>query len=197
MSDATKTASPKKASKPKAAASHPTFFVMISKAIAETKSRKGASRPAILNYIEANYDVDKKSLPAQLRTQIRRLVEADMLIQNGQSFKVSEAGKAKLKAASKPKKATKAAGAAAAKPTAKKTGEKKTSTAKKAGTTAKKPSTTAKKVSTTAKTTGTTKKTGVKKTTKAAGAKKATGTKQAAGAKKTAAKKSGTKTSKK
>lgn len=128
MSDTTAT---KKATKPRAPPTHPTYKVMIAKAIAEAKSRTGVSRIALAKYIEANYKVDKATLPVHLRLQLRKLVAQGFLAQTGQSFKVSAEGKAALKdAAAKVKKAEKKA-KKATDGQSKKTTEKK-STEKKA-----------------------------------------------------------------
>jgi len=160
---------------PKKEAAHPSFKVMIAKAIAEAKSRTGVSRQAILKYIEANYKVDKTALPNLLRQQLKRLVAAGLLAQpTSGSFKVTD----KLKADLKPKKAKK--------PAAKKVTKKPKKAVKKAKKAAKPKKAAAAKKTAAAKP----KKAASAKPKKAAAPKKAASKpkKAAAGAKKAAAK---------
>ena len=120
---APKAKTPKKASKPKAAPSHPKTTVMIVAAIKALKDRKGSSLPAIKKYIAANYKVDTVKLAPFIKKGLKSLVEKKALIQvKGKgasgSFKVAAAEKKEKKAAKPkakkpktPKKAKKPAGA--------------------------------------------------------------------------------------
>ena len=144
-----------------------TYNTMIANAILGLKARGGASRPALKKYIlENNKDISLDAFERSLRTAIKKGVASGELVQIKQSFKLSDAAKAKK--ALKPKKPK----VVKKKVVKKKTIKKKTTKKK---TTAKKPST---KKKTTKKKAGakkkTTKKTGAKKkTTKKKAAKKA------------------------
>ena len=152
MSDAEKKTPAKKASKPKAAPTHPKTSVMVVAAIKALKERNGSSLPAIKKYIAANYKVDTVKLAPFIKKALKSMVEKKVLIQTkgkgaSGSFKVGAAEKkpaaakkpAAKKAAKKPageKKAKTPKKKAAAKPK-KAAGEKKAKTPKKAKAAAK------------------------------------------------------------
>jgi len=87
------------------AKAYPTYEVMIAKAIAAEKSRKGSSRQAIAKYIAANYPVPDDLLKIHLKLAFRRLTSGDKprLVKVRGSFKLSEALKKEV--TKKPKKA--------------------------------------------------------------------------------------------
>ena len=80
MTDA-KAATPKakKASKPKAAPSHPPTAAMIKAAVKALKERNGSSLPAIKKYIAANYKVDIVKLAPFIKKALKSLVEKKKL----------------------------------------------------------------------------------------------------------------------
>merc|ERR1719419_1321012 len=146
----------KKAAKPKVAAAHPKYSVMIATAIKTLKDRTGSSRQAILKYICANYKVDAAKAAVQIRLALKRGVAKGALKmarasgKGAGSYKLAKVEKPKkvkkvkkpvakkAKKAKKPaaKKAKKPAAKKAKKPAAKKAAPKKKPAAKKA---AKKP----------------------------------------------------------
>lgn len=142
---APKAAKPKKATKPKAPAAHPTYLVMSSAAISALKDRTGSSRQAILKYIMANYKLgsDSKPVNARLKVALKNGIKSGALKQlkgtgASGSFKVAEKPKAAKKVAKKAKSPKKAAKKPAAKKAkspkkaAKKPAAKKAKTPKKA-----------------------------------------------------------------
>ena len=82
MTDA-KAATPKakKASKPKAAPSHPPTAAMIKAAVKALKERNGSSLPAIKKYIAANYKVDIVKLAPFIKKALKSMTEKKVLIQ--------------------------------------------------------------------------------------------------------------------
>ena len=99
----------KKTSKPKTAAAHPKYNVMIAAAISSLKERGGSSRQAILKYILANYKVgdNPNAVNARLKTALKSGVKAATLKQSkgtgaSGSFRLGE-----KKVEKKPKKVTK------------------------------------------------------------------------------------------
>merc|ERR1711931_188788 len=137
MSDAPKA---KKAAKPKVAAAHPKYNVMIANAITALKDRTGSSRAAILKHIVANNKVDAAKAATQVRLALKRGVAKGAL--KMASAKGKNAGSYKLVKVVKPKKVKKvvkkkaakkpAAKKVAKKPVAKKAAPKKKPAAKKA-----------------------------------------------------------------
>merc|ERR1712088_924656 len=125
-----KAAKPKKASKPKAPAAHPTYIQMVSAAITALKERNGSSRQAVLKYIMANYKLgnDQKPVNSRLKIALRSGSQKGVLKHVGKatgasgSFKLAEKA-AKPKKAKTPKKAAKKP--AGKKPAAKKATPKK------------------------------------------------------------------------
>ena len=130
-----KAAKPKKASKPKAPAAHPTYIQMVSAAITALKERNGSSRQAVLKYIMANYKLgnDQKPVNSRLKIALRSGSQKGVLKHVGKatgasgSFKLAEKA-AKPKKAKTPKKAAKKP--AGKKPAAKKATPKKKAAAK-------------------------------------------------------------------
>ncbi|KAN0012585.1 hypothetical protein ACTFIU_007892 [Dictyostelium citrinum] len=86
------------ATKPKPKPNHPTYQVMISAAIAHYKDRTGSSQPAIIKYIEANYNVAPDTFKTQLKIALKRLVGKGTLTMVKASYKLSEEGKKEYKA---------------------------------------------------------------------------------------------------
>merc|ERR1719419_1451180 len=115
----------KKAAKPKVAAAHPKYSVMIATAIKTLKDRTGSSRAAILKYICANYKVDAAKAAVQIRLALKRGVAKGALKMARASGK--GAGSYKLAKVEKPKKVKKVK-----KPVAKKAKKAKKPAAKKA-----------------------------------------------------------------
>lgn len=69
---------------------HPSYEVMVAKAIKDIKDRKGASRQAIKRYIEANFRVPDR-FDSVFRTQLNRLINNGKILQvNSQRFKLSD-----------------------------------------------------------------------------------------------------------
>ena len=151
-------AKPKKATKPKKAATHPPFKSMVKAAIVALKEKKGSSRQAIVKYVMANYKLEIAD-PQKVNTHVKKALKtglADGILKNNKgtgvtgSFRVVEKeAKKKVvkKAAPKkkaPAKAKKAAKSPAKKAAAKKPKAAKKSPAKKAAK-PKKPKTPAKK----------------------------------------------------
>lgn len=66
-------------SAPKKTHKHPTYEVMITKALLGLKQRNGSSRHAVKAYIMANYDVTEKGMKTQFNQQVRRLVERGVI----------------------------------------------------------------------------------------------------------------------
>ena len=62
---------------------HPTYEIMVTKAIRDLKQRKGSSRSAIKKYILSNYVVNEKTFNSQFRLQIRNLIDKGVLYQPG------------------------------------------------------------------------------------------------------------------
>merc|ERR1719419_1551648 len=118
----------KKAAKPKVAAAHPKYSVMIATAIKTLKDRTGSSRAAILKSVVANNKVDAAVAAVQIRLALKRGVAKGTLKMARASGK--GAGSYKLAKVEKP------AAKKAKKPAAKKAATKKKPAAKKA---AKKP----------------------------------------------------------
>merc|ERR1712049_53816 len=163
MSTAAAAPKAKKAAKPKAPASHPTYKVMTSAAIAALKEQKGSSRQGIIKYVVANYKLqatDPKKVNTHVKAAlVRGLKEGIFKNSKGKgvtgSFKLSEKPKAPKKpkakktttkkaAADKPKKPKSPKKKAAAKPKAakspaKKAAAKKPKAAKKPAAAEKKP----------------------------------------------------------
>merc|ERR1712080_115904 len=124
----------KKAAKPKKAAAHPKYSVMIAAAITALKDRTGSSRGAILKHIVANNKVDAAKAATQLRLVLKRGVAKGALKmarasgKGAGSYKLVKVEKPKkVKKAKKPaaKKAKKPAAKKAKKPAAKKPAAKK------------------------------------------------------------------------
>ncbi|XP_078317328.1 uncharacterized protein LOC111119173 [Crassostrea virginica] len=143
MADTAPVAAPakKRATKPKAPATHPKYVDMIGAALESLKERGGSSRQAILKYIMANFKVGNEvnSINAHLKLALKSGVKKGALKQAkgtgaSGSFKLGEKPKTekkpKAKKVSKPKAAKPKKAAAAAKPK-KATGEKKTAEKKK------------------------------------------------------------------
>ncbi|KAN0048101.1 hypothetical protein ACTA71_002496 [Dictyostelium dimigraforme] len=86
------------ATKSKPKPNHPTYQVMISAAIAHYKDRTGSSQPAIIKYIEANYNVGQDTFKTQLKLALKRLVTKGTLTMVKASYKLSEEGKKEYKA---------------------------------------------------------------------------------------------------
>ncbi|KAJ9085202.1 hypothetical protein DSO57_1016354 [Entomophthora muscae] len=134
----------------KAVASHPQYSDMIKAAITAIKDRKGASRQAIVKYIEATHKIPAEKSKSHLKVALKRGIEKKSLVANGARYKLGSATKAAPKKVTKKvvKKAAKKivkkspvakkkAAATKAKPAAKKAAVKKAPAAKKAA--AKKP----------------------------------------------------------
>jgi histone H1/5 len=138
-----KVVKPKAAAKPKKAATHPKFSVMIGEAIKKLAERSGSSRQAILKFIVANYHLDAKVANQHLKMALKAGVKNGSIKQSkglgaSGSFKIGEVKKAakpkkvavkkpaakkvvkakkpKVAATAKPKIATKPKAASAAKP---------------------------------------------------------------------------------
>merc|ERR1712018_375970 len=116
MSTAAAAPKAKKAAKPKAPATHPTFKVMTSAAIAALKDKKGSSRQAIIKYVVANYNLagkDTKKVGSLVKAALQRGL-ADGTFKNSKgkgvtgSIKLADKPKSPKKTA---KKATKKAAA--------------------------------------------------------------------------------------
>lgn len=88
---------------PMAPKTHPSYEIMIAKAIQELKERKGPSLVAIKKYIRANYRVKYHTFDAQFRVQVRNLVKKGALIREGNRLKLSDAEKDKLDRLIRPK----------------------------------------------------------------------------------------------
>merc|ERR1719419_299215 len=111
----------KKAAKPKVAAAHPKYSVMIATAIKTLKDRTGSSRAAILKSVVANNKVDAAVAAVQIRLALKRGVAKGALKMARASGK--GAGSYKLAKVEKPKKVKKVkkpVAKKAKKPTAKK-----------------------------------------------------------------------------
>merc|ERR1719419_292151 len=115
----------KKAAKPKVAAAHPKYSVMIATAIKTLKDRTGSSRAAILKSVVANNKVDAAVAAVQIRLALKRGVAKGALKMARASGK--GAGSYKLAKVEKPKKVKKVK-----KPVAKKAKKAKKPAAKKA-----------------------------------------------------------------
>lgn len=75
---------------------HPSYKVMVAKAIQESKNHKGeASRQAIKKYILANYKVDASKFDGIFKVQFKKLLTKGDVTQIGGKFKTSDQGKAK------------------------------------------------------------------------------------------------------
>lgn len=89
-----------KVPKAKTPASHPTYLLMATEAIAALKERTGSSQYAIAKYLEDKY---KTGLPPNfkkmLTTQLRNLTKAGKLVKVKNSFKLSDELKKPPKAA--------------------------------------------------------------------------------------------------
>lgn len=85
-----------------------SYLEMIAKAILELKARNGASRISLKRWILSNYkDINYASFDAAFRRALKAGVEAGVLLQNKQSFKLAPEAKkkfAKKKKAPKEKK---------------------------------------------------------------------------------------------
>merc|ERR1712047_189183 len=142
MSTAAAAPKAKKAAKPKVPASHPTYKVMTSAAIAALKEQKGSSRQGIIKYVVANYKLqatDPKKVNTHVKAAlVRGLKEGIFKNSKGKgvtgSFKLTEKPKAPKKP--KAKKTTTKKAAAADKPKKPKSPKKKAAAKPKA---AKKP----------------------------------------------------------
>lgn len=119
-----------------AVALHPTYAVMIQKAIQESKERGGCSRQKIAAYVRASFKVGPNA-DSQVKLALKRLVKQGSLIQTkgtgaSGSFKIASkkpAPPAKKPAAPK-KPAARKAVKSPKKAASKKTTQKKTSSAK-------------------------------------------------------------------
>eukprot|EP01120_Amphizonella_sp_Union-15-10_P004889 TRINITY_DN15657_c0_g1_i1.p1 TRINITY_DN15657_c0_g1~~TRINITY_DN15657_c0_g1_i1.p1 ORF type:complete len:172 (-),score=36.26 TRINITY_DN15657_c0_g1_i1:96-611(-) len=60
---------------------HPKYQNMISQAILHYKERSGSSVPAISKFIKGNFDVPEHTFSTQLKLALKRLIEANKLIQ--------------------------------------------------------------------------------------------------------------------
>jgi len=88
------------ATKPKVVkkVAHPSYKVMVNKAISVTKSRGGASRMAIFKYLQANYKVPADVVfKRMLSVQLKRLVKNGDLTMVKASYKISDKAKQELK----------------------------------------------------------------------------------------------------
>merc|ERR1712047_105640 len=109
MSTAAAAPKAKKAAKPKVPASHPTYKVMTSAAIAALKEQKGSSRQGIIKYVVANYKLqatDPKKVNTHVKAAlVRGLKEGIFKNSKGKgvtgSFKLTEKPKAPKKAKGK------------------------------------------------------------------------------------------------
>jgi linker histone H1 and H5 family len=110
---------------------HPKYEEMVGKAIIDDASRSGTSRPTLIKYLAANWNLSPDHVQTQLKTQLPRMVAKGWLVPNKASFRLSPEARAALK-----KGPAKAKKPAAKKPAAKRAGAKKPA-AKRAG--AKKP----------------------------------------------------------
>ncbi len=154
-------AKPKKATKPKAPASHPPPQQMVTAAITALKERKGSSLQAIKKYVKANYKVGD-NYDIHIRRCVKNMVANGKLSQTkgkgaSGSFKLDNKA-AKAEAAIKKK-----TDAAKAKKVAQKEKDKAKRAAKKAKAAAKKASKTKKPKSPKKKTPKKTKKSPAKK----------------------------------
>merc|ERR1712110_539451 len=76
-------ATPKKVSKPKKVAEHPTYKAMVAAAIAALKSRNGSSRQAIAKYIQGNFK-GINNMNTHLKTALKSMVaKGDIAITKG------------------------------------------------------------------------------------------------------------------
>lgn len=79
---------------------HPSYEIMVTKAISDLKQRNGSSRAAIKKYILANYNVNEKLFGRQFTVQMRRLVERGVVHQPREgpnaSFKITPEKKAQM-----------------------------------------------------------------------------------------------------
>merc|ERR1711953_74548 len=149
MSTAAAAPKAKKAAKPKAPASHPTYKVMTSAAIAALKEQKGSSRQGIIKYVVANYKLqatDPKKVNTHVKAAlVRGLKEGIFKNSKGKgvtgSFKLSEKPKAPKKPKAKKTTTKKAAADKPKKPKSpkKKAAAKKPKAAKKPAAVEKKP----------------------------------------------------------
>merc|ERR1712243_189334 len=120
-----------KVAKPKPAAQHPAYNVMIAAAITALNDKTGSSRGAILKYIIANNKVDAAKAATQVRLALKRGVAKGVLKmarasgKGAGSYKLVKVAKPKVKKAKKPKAAKKPAAKKAKKPAAKKPAAKK------------------------------------------------------------------------
>merc|ERR1712126_35561 len=96
-----------KVAKPKPAAQHPAYNVMIAAAITALNDKTGSSRGAILKYIIANNKVDATKAATQVRLALKRGVAKGILKTAKDSGK--GAGSYKLVKNAKPEKAVKKA----------------------------------------------------------------------------------------
>ena len=113
--------------KPKVAAAHPAFAVMIAAAVKALKERNGSSRQAILKYVLANYQAGEAAkAQVRVRMALKKLVEAKKLVAGGAAGKKGS-GCFKLPVAVKAEKLAKkpAAKMTAKKPVAEKVAAKK------------------------------------------------------------------------
>ena len=122
-----------KATKPKVAAAHPAFAVMVPAAITALKERNGSSRIAILKYICANYKVDATKAQVSVKKAIRKMSDDKKIVAGGVAgkkgsgcFKLA----VKAVAAKKPVAKKPVAKKPAAKKVVKKTAAKKPATKK-------------------------------------------------------------------
>jgi hypothetical protein len=70
---------------------------MIVQAITSLEYREGCSRPAIRKYIIDNFNISSYTLDRKLNIALKRGIDSNLLIQNGQHFKVNKAEKKKVK----------------------------------------------------------------------------------------------------
>lgn len=111
-----------------AAPKHPKYIEMVKEAITATgKPVRGASRSAIVKYLEAKYGkVLGKNFKTALRSALKGAAAKGVLVQTKGSFRVSKAAKkVKVKKAKKPKKPKAKKVKKAKKPKAKKPKAKK------------------------------------------------------------------------
>lgn len=91
MSTAAAAPKAKKAAKPKAPASHPTYKVMTSAAIAALKEQKGSSRQGIIKYVVANYKLQATD-PKKVNTHVKAALVRGLkegIFKNSKGIKVN------------------------------------------------------------------------------------------------------------
>merc|ERR1712018_464518 len=76
---AKKAATPKAAKKAVTPAAHPSYKIMITKAIGDLKEKGGSSRAAIVKHIAANYKVGDKNA-ARVTQNLKRMIAKKELV---------------------------------------------------------------------------------------------------------------------